>query len=140
MDRRPTIASPSGLCEQIVPSRKLPPYLTLRQLEQQSAQGLGDVVQALESEEAERISNRATDQVMEPFEGASLMHFYVTGGVKRDRPAVTSVGMNPQGDLLCHGPAHEERGGRHSEKIGQVRLEFLDHAAVTVSIGGDVGG
>ena len=58
------------------------PYLTLRQLEQQGAQGFGDLLQALESQEAEGITNRATDEVMEPFEGASLVHFYVTRGVQ----------------------------------------------------------
>jgi hypothetical protein len=139
MDRRPTITSPSGLGGQIFPSRKLPPYLTLRQLEQQGTQWFGDLFQAVESEEVVRITNRAPDEAMKPREGAALVHLDVTGGMKRDRPTVPSVGMNAQGDLLCHGPAHEEGGSRHSEKIGEVALEFLDHAAVAVSIGSDVG-
>ena len=140
MDRRPTITSPSGLGEEIFPIRELSPYFPLGQLEQQSAQGFGYVLQALESEGAVRITNRATDEVMEPLESASLVHFHVTGGMKRDRPAIPSVGMYAQGDLLCHGPAHEEGGSRHPEEIGEVGLEFLDNAAVPVAIGGDVGG
>ena len=89
----------------------------------------------------ERVPNRATDELMEPFEGAALVHLDVTwwGGSAIVR-RLQSVGMDPQGDLLCHGPAHEEGGSRHSEKIGQVGLEFLDHAAIAISIGGDVGG
>ena len=47
MDRRSTIASPSGLGEQIFPIRELPPYFPLGQLEQQGAQGFGYVLQAL---------------------------------------------------------------------------------------------
>ena len=140
MDRRPTVTSPRGLGEEILPIWELPPYFPLGQLEQQGAQGFGYHLQALESEGAVGITNRATDEVMETFEGASLMHFHVAGGVKRDRPTIATVGVNAQGDLLGHGPADEEGSGRHPEEIGEVGLELLDHAAVAVAIGGDVGG
>jgi hypothetical protein len=115
MDRHPTIASPSDLVEQIFPSRELSAYLPLRQLEQEGAQGLGDLFQALEGEEAVGITNRAPEEAVEPLEGTSLMHFYMASWMKRDRPAIPPVRMNAQGDLLRHSPAHEEGGSRHSE-------------------------
>ena len=48
--------------------------------------------------------------------------------------------MNPEGDLLGHGAADKESCRRLAEKLGELRLEFLDNPTLAVSVGGDVGG
>jgi hypothetical protein len=71
---------------------------------------------------------------MEAFEGPTFVLVDVAGGVKDDGASRSPVSVDPECDLLGHGPADEEGSSRLPEQVGHMRLELRHHSTVAVSI------
>lgn len=123
--------------------RELAADFALGQFEQQAGDVVGHVKDFFEADQAVFVPEEDGFDAVELLEAVFFVDFEVGQGVVGDALDTFAVAPDAKGDLLGHGAAGEEDGGRLAEAGGHFGLEVFDDGAgavhVAVEGAGEVG-
>ena len=134
VDRGAAVAGVPDLRDEVVPRGQPAADLALRQLDDERRQRLLDRLEVVERDQLAGVTDGPPDEAVQPLVGLVLVELEVAGRVERDDLAAAPVGVDPERDLLGHGPARHEHGGGLAEQLADLPFQHGDGAALAVHV------
>jgi hypothetical protein len=122
---RTAAGRPLGLGYQILPARKQPADVSLRQLDHQGGERLGHLLEVVKGEQPVGVPERMKTQSVHDAEALLLPYGEVGLGMCRKRHPPTAFCVHAQRDLLRHRAAWKEERGFLAEDRPNTLLELV---------------
>src|SRR6185503_11333191 len=120
--------------DELLPRRELSSDLSLRELDEEHGDGLGERVEVGNRHQLVRGSDERGLEAVELPVCVVLVKLEVTRRMKGDAARARAIAPDPERDLLCHCPARHEDGRFLAEQSGDVALERGDELATAVAV------
>lgn len=118
-----TLTRPPNLRGEILPGRQQPTNPPLRQLNQQSGEGLSDLLKIVKREQLSRLTSRLEPQPVDRRVPTLLPQIKMIGGMRDEGRPTDALSMNTQSNLLSHGPAGKEERTWLTKQLGKPSLK-----------------